>query len=165
MFTHRLAKLMALLLILNLVVTPVFAQKAKSGKGQVPVEDLKIWLTYLSSDELEGRATYSEGLGLAAAYIAEQLRALGVKPGGDNGSYFQRVKVLGIKSANHSTLTVEVKGESRTFNDGAGLTFPKNVGGKRSVTVDQVEFMGYGLDAPAANHNDYAEKNRLYPKR
>ena len=159
MFTHRLAKLMALLLILNLVVTPVFAQKAKAGKGQVPVEDLKTWLTYLSSDELEGRATYSEGLGLAAAYIAEQLRALGVKPGGDNGSYFQRVKVLGIKSANHSTLTVEVNGQSRTFNDGAGLTFPKNVGGKRSVTVDQVEFMGYGLDAPAANHNDYAGKN------
>lgn len=159
MLTNRLAKLMALLLILNLTMSPVAAQKAKPGKGQVAVDDLKTWLTYLSSDELEGRATFSEGLGIAAAYIAEQLRTMGVKPGGDNGSYFQRVKVLGVKSTNRSTLTVEVNGESRTFKDGAGIIFPKNVGGKRSLTIDQVEFLGYGLDAPAANHNDYAGKN------
>ncbi|MGH9769658.1 MAG: M28 family peptidase, partial [Blastocatellia bacterium] len=40
-----------------------------------------------------------------------------------------------------------------------GIGFPRNVGGKRSFTVDQVEFMGYGLDAPLANHNDYAGKD------
>lgn len=157
MNTFRWPKFLALLLALSLCGQPLLAQK--SSKGQVQTTDLKTWLTYLSSDELEGRATYSEGLGLAAAYLAEQLRALGVKPGGDNGSYFQRVKVLGIKSTNRSTLTVEVNGQSRTFNDGAGIAFPKNVGGKRSVTVEQVEFLGYGLDAPAVNHNDYAGKN------
>ncbi len=159
MFTRHLTKLVAVLLACSLALTSVPAQKSKAAKGQVPVEDLKTWLTYLSSDELEGRATYSEGLGLAAAYLAQQLQAMGVKPGGDNGSYFQRVKVLGIKSTNRSTLTVEVNGESRTFKDGAGISFPKNVGGKRSVTVEQVDFLGYGLDAPAANHNDYAGKN------
>ncbi|MGH9936400.1 MAG: M28 family peptidase, partial [Blastocatellia bacterium] len=40
-----------------------------------------------------------------------------------------------------------------------GMTLPKNVGGKRSFTADQVEFLGYGLDAPLANHNDYASKD------
>lgn len=159
MFNPRLTKLMAVLLAVSLSLISVPAQKTKAGKGQVPVEDLKTWLTYLSSDELEGRATFTEGLGIAAAYIADQLRAMGVKPGGENGSYFQRVKVQGVKSTNRSTVTVEVNGVSRTFNDGAGISFPKNVGGKRTVTVEQVEFMGYGLDAPAANHNDYAGKN------
>ncbi len=154
MLTRRLPTFLAHLLALSLLVTPVLAQKNK--KGAVSVEDLKTWLTYLSSDELEGRATYSEGLGLAAAYIAGQLREMGVKPGGDNGSYFQRVKVLGVKSTNHSTLTVEVNGQARTFKDGEGITFPKNIGGKRSFTVEQVEFLGYGLDAPQANHNDFA---------
>ncbi len=110
------------------------------------------------SNELEGRATFSEGLGLAAAYLAEQLRSWGVKPGGDNGSYFQRVRVLGVKSANRSTLAVEVNGQTRVFKDGEGVSFPKNVGGKRSFSVDQVEFLGYGLDAPLANHKDYAGK-------
>lgn len=130
MLIHRLAKPIALLLVFNLALGPVLAQKAKSGKGQVPVEDLKTWLTYLSSDELEGRATFSEGLGIAAAYIAQQLQSMGIKPGGDNGSYFQRVKVAGVKSTNRSTVTVEINGESRTFKDGAGITFPRNVGGK-----------------------------------
>jgi hypothetical protein len=146
-----------------MAVSAVPAQNLKTNKGaaQSPVqaEDLQKWLSYLSSDELEGRATFSEGLGLAAAYLAEQLRSFGVKPGGDNGSYFQRVRVLGVKSANHSTLTVEVNGQTRTFKNGEGISFPANVGGKRSLTVDQVEFLGYGLDAPLANHNDYAGKD------
>ncbi len=157
MFPRRFPQLLTILLSLSLLVNPLLAQKAR--KGTVQVEDLKTWLTYLSSDELEGRATYSEGLGLAAAYLAQHLKEMGIKPGGDNGSYFQRVKVLGIKSTNHSTLTVEANGQTRTFKDGEGITFPRNVGGKRSFTVEQVEFMGYGLDAPQANHNDFAGKD------
>jgi hypothetical protein len=132
---------------------------AANGRGAVREEDLREWLTYLASDELEGRATFSEGLGLAAAYIAQQLRSFGVQPGGDHGSYFQRVRVLGVKSSNRSTLTVEVGGQKRTFKDGAGLSFPKNVGGKRRFTIDAVEFLGYGFDAPLANHSDYAGKD------
>ncbi len=157
MRTPRLPNPLVLLLALSLLFPPLLAQKPQ--RGTVQTEDLKTWLTYLASDELEGRATYSEGLGLAAAYLAQQLRALGVKPGGDNGSYFQRVKVHNVKSTNRSTLTVEVNGQTRTFTDGAGIFFPKNVGGKRSVTLDQVEFVGYGLDAAGGNHNDYAGKN------
>jgi hypothetical protein len=148
-----------LIVTLCLTLSAVPAQNRKADNTKVQSEDLQKWLTYLASDELEGRATFSEGLGLAAAYLAEQLRSWGVKPGGDNGSYFQRVRVLGVKSANRSTLAVEVNGQTRTFKDGEGITFPRNVGGKRSFTVDQIEFLGYGLDAPLANHNDYAGKD------
>jgi hypothetical protein len=161
--SRRPARILALFVSLCLATSAVPAQNRKTDKGaaQSPVrsEDLQKWLSYLASDELEGRATFSEGLGLAAAYLAEQLRSWGVKPGGDNGSYFQRVRVIGVKSANHSTLTVEVNGQTRTFKNGEGVTFPANVGGKRSVTADQVEFLGYGLDAPLAKHNDYAGKD------
>ncbi|MFN7948165.1 MAG: M28 family peptidase [Blastocatellia bacterium] len=159
MLPRYLTRSLVLLLTLSLTLSAVPAQKARPGKAPIQVEDLKQWLSYLASDELEGRATFSEGLGLAAAYIADQLRAWNVKPGGDNGSYFQRVRVLGVKSTNRSTLTVEVNGQTRTFKDGEGISFPKNVGGKRSFTVDQIEFMGYGLDAPLANHNDYAGRD------
>lgn len=159
MLSRRVTRMFALAITLCLTLSAVPAQTRKAGSAKIQPEDLQKWLSYLSSDELEGRATFSEGLGLAAAYLAEQLRSLGVKPGGDNGSYFQRVRVLGVKSANHSTLAVEVNGQTRTFKDGEGITFPKNVGGKRSFSVDQVEFLGYGLDAPLANHNDYAGKD------
>src|SRR5215468_1782312 len=154
-----LTKTLVLSVALCLTISAVPAQNRKADKANVQADDLQKWLSYLASDELEGRATFSEGLGLAAAYLAEQLRSWGVKPGGDNGSYFQRVRVLGVKSANRSTLSVEVNGQTRVFKDGEGVAFPKNVGGKRSFTVDQVEFLGYGLDAPLASHNDYAGKD------
>src|SRR5437773_12559836 len=104
----------------GLICSPAVAAYAQ--QSSITPDSLRGWLTYLSSDELEGRATFSEGLGLAAAYIADQLKEAGVKPGGDQGTYFQRVEVLGIKSTNHSTVTVEVNGEKRTFKDGEGIT-------------------------------------------
>jgi hypothetical protein len=159
MLSRRPSRLLALLLALSLALSVVPAQSRKNGKPIIQEEDLRTWLAYLASDELEGRATFTEGLGLAAAYLAEQLRSWGVKPGGDNGSYFQRVRVLGCKSTNHSTLTLEINGKTRTFKDGEGIIFPKNVGGKRSFTIEQVEFLGYGLNAPLASHNDYAGKD------
>src|SRR5215813_14297707 len=131
-----------------------FAAVAGAQQFAITPDSLRTWLTYLSSDDLEGRATFSEGLGLAAAYIADQLKDAGVKPGGDHGTYFQRVEVLGIKSTNHSSVTIEVNGQRRTFKDGESIHFPSNVGGKRTVTVSQVEFVGYGLDIDA-DHNDY----------
>ena len=141
---------------LALPVCAVLAVAAFAQQSSITPESLRVWLTYLSSDELEGRATFSEGLGLAAAYIAEQLKEAGVKPGGDRGTYFQRVEVLGIKSTNRSTVTVEVNGQKRTFKDGEGITFPRNVGGKRTLTLNEIEFAGYGLDLDA-NYNDYKD--------
>src|SRR5262249_15953914 len=133
-----------------------FAAIAAAQQSSITPDSLRTWLTYLASDDLEGRATFSEGLGLAAAYIADQLKLAGVKPGGDHGSYFQRVEVLGVKSTNRSSVTVEVNGEKRTFKTGEGVRFPSNVGGKRSLTFDQVVFVGYGLNLDA-EHNDYKE--------
>ena len=140
----------------SLLICVLGAGIASAQQSSITPEALRGWLTYLASDELEGRATYSEGLGLAAAYIADQLKQAGVKPGGDHGTYFQRVEVLGIKSANHSTVTVELNGQKRTFRDGEGITFPRNVGGKRTLTLSQVEFAGYGLDL-GPDHNDYKD--------
>jgi hypothetical protein len=137
----------------------VAARPANGGREGITPEELKEWLGYLASDELEGRNTFSEGLGLAAAYIADQLKSWGVRPGGNNGSYFQRVAVLGVKSDNHSAITIEAGGQKKTFENGAGISFPANVGGKRMVESAQIEFLGYGLDAPLANHNDYQGKD------
>jgi hypothetical protein len=158
----RIRKLTAVITQLALVATFTFsaaAAKSNGGRDKITQEDLKEWLTYIASDELEGRNTYTEGLGLAAAYIAEHLHSWGVKPGGPNGSYFQRVSVLGVKSDNNSTVTVEVNGQTRTFKNKEAVNFPPNAGGKRSLSSDQIEFVGYGLNAPLVKHNDYAGKN------
>ena len=109
---------------------------------------------------MQGRALYSAGLGLAAAYIENHLRAWGAKPAGNQAtSYLQTVRIQGVRTRGRLTLTVQVGGETRTFVDGEGVTFPKYVGGARRLTVNRVEFVGYGLNAPRANHADFAGKN------
>jgi Peptidase family M28 len=157
---HHLRRITALVTQVALVAAFTFAPalaKSNSGRDNITASELKEWLTYIASDEFEGRNTFSEGLGLAAGYIAGQLKAFGVKPGGPNGSYFQRVAVLGVKSDNKSTVTVEVNGQSRTFKNKEGITFPAFIGSKRSFTADQIEFVGYGLSLP--DHSDYTGKN------
>ena len=136
------------------------AQAASKGGAQpVDARDLREWLTYIASDDLQGRAVFGTGIGLAASYIEDHLRAWGVKPAGDHGSYLQTVRVVGVKATSHSSVTVEVGGERRTFADGDGIRFPRNVGGKQQRTVERVEFLGYGLDVPAVAHEDYRGKD------
>src|SRR6266852_8375152 len=50
-------------------------------------------VTYLASDELKGRGDGSPELDKAADYIAEQFRLWGLRPMGDNNSYFQNFEV------------------------------------------------------------------------
>src|SRR6266508_409192 len=67
------------------------ATAAGGGIGSIKSQDLKEWLSYIASDELQGRAVYSAGIGLAAAYIEDHLKAWGTKPAGDPGRYLQTV--------------------------------------------------------------------------
>jgi Peptidase family M28 len=142
--------------VLGFAVAPL---TATGGLASIKPADLKTWLTYVASDELQGRQIYSEGLGLTAGYIQAHLDAWGVKPAGDRGGYLQAVRVLGVKTASHSSVTVQSGAQSRTFKDGEGITFARNVGGRRTLSIERVEFIGYGLDAPGANHFDLRGKD------
>src|SRR5690348_5505666 len=99
----------AIVLTLLLAAVGVLAAgPAHGGSASITPAALRGWLTYIASDTLEGRQIYTEGLGLAAAYIEEHLASWQVTPGGDHGTYFQTVKVLGVKTTSHSRVTVSV---------------------------------------------------------
>jgi hypothetical protein len=122
--------------------------------------DLKRWLTTLASDAMEGRVNGTDSLVRAGDYLAAEAGAIGLEPGGDNGTFFENFQVTGARTVtNRSTLTVEVNGQTRVFRHGEGVRFPPFVGGRRSFTLDQVEFIGYGLDDPALRHDDFAGKD------
>ena len=154
---RRRAPILLAALVIGLGTLP--AAGTSAARESIKADDLKEWLSYIASDELQGRATYSAGLDLAAAYISDRLRAWGVKPGGDNHSFLQTVRVLGVKTTSRSSVTVTVAGETRTYQDGAGVTFPKNSGVSRALTVRRVEFAGYGVNVPGVNHLDFHGRN------
>lgn len=160
MHSRRLSVFYAAVVALMLAPAIGVAQRAAApqattgGRASITPAELKDWLTYISSDELEGRQVFHEGLGLAANYIVEHLQQWGLKPAGDNGTYFQDVKVLGVDTTSESSVTVSVNGQTRTFKDGEGVTFPKNQGGPQTVS-GAASFVGYGLDIPDAHIDDY----------
>ncbi len=156
---RRFAAFIIALLVAMPFGTGVPAGQARSAAvvpAPISEQEVREYLTYIASDGLEGRATYTEGLGLAAAYIAQHLTEWGLQPGGDNGTYFQRVPNYGVRTTRQSTVTVTAGGETRTFRDAEGFLLPANQGGRQTLTFEAVEFAGYGLSVPEAKHDDYA---------
>ena len=139
---------------------PAVLEAQGSRRATIAEGDLRQWLTYLSSDELQGREVFTEGYGLAAQYVAERLRDMGVKPAGDAGSYFQSVQQKGYRITNNSSVTIEAPGKAPvTFKHGQGVTFSNNAGGAQTLTFDGVEFVGYGLAMAEPARDDYAGRN------
>jgi len=64
---------------------------AQRGLDTISATQMKDYLTFIASDEMEGRDTPSRGLDTTAKFIAMNLTRWGFKPAGDNGSYFQRI--------------------------------------------------------------------------
>ena len=130
---------------------------SKGGINSIQPEPLKEWLSYIASDELQGRQIYTEGLGLAAAYIADHLKEWGVKPAGEDGTYFQTVKVVGVRTTSRASVTVDVNGQSAPSRTAKGSRSRRTWAASRRSRGDQIEFVGYGLQIPTANIDDYAK--------
>jgi peptidase M28-like protein len=154
------APLALAMLVAGSALPPLAAQSKPASPRFATIReaDLRQYLAYISADQLLGREVFTEGFGMAAGYVSAHLEQWGVKPMGENGTYFQTVKLNDVKVATDNTsVTVSVGGQSRTFKNGAGVTFSIPAGGKQSATINGVEFLGYGLYLPG--HDDYAGKN------
>jgi len=162
--SHRIL-VFALAVLVASAVQPwrLLAQAPSPAKGvkfaQISEADMKEWLTYLSSDELQGRQIYTEGYGLAAQYIADHLKAWGVKPIGDNGSYFQIVRMKGYRVANNSSITITGPDGTKTFKNGDHVTFPTNAGKVRYQGVETgVRFSASNKASVFANASFYRNR-------
>jgi hypothetical protein len=88
----RYARPLLSFLILSAVVPAIANGPAKvANSDAITAHRLKSHLTFVASDEMEGRDTPSRGLNVTARYLESQLMLWGVKPMGDNGTYFQRM--------------------------------------------------------------------------
>jgi hypothetical protein len=81
--------------------------------AQVDPKDLRADVSFLASDALEGRANLSQGLAVAAEYIAAQFRRVGLEPAGDDG-YFQNAAYIQAK-ARMEGLEITLKINERQF--------------------------------------------------
>jgi peptidase M28-like protein len=77
----------------------------------IQAAQLKEWLYVVASDEMEGRDTPSRGLDMTAKFIADHLSQWGVKPGGDDGTYFQKFALTSRRVEPEMTIA-SVNGQS-----------------------------------------------------
>ena len=116
-------------------------------------------IKYLASDELEGRGDGAPGLEKAADYIAENFRASGLEPGGDNGSFSQHFELtsgLSILPGNGVTFTSPRRTASLEIGRDYELL---STSPEASTTPLPVVFAGYGISAAALQYDDYAGIN------
>src|SRR5262249_6801604 len=67
-------------------------------------------VTYLASDDLEGRGVSTRGINLAADYIANEFKQAGLKPAGVDGSYFQPFTMISGSSKPDGVSTLTLRG-------------------------------------------------------
>ena len=129
-------------------VTPTFP----SIDGQAILQHINV----LASDEYEGRAPGSKGEDLTIAYLEDQFKKLGLKPGNTDGTYIQKVPLVGITPDNTGPLTF--RRGPRTlrlkYKDDV-VAWTKRVAETASVENSEVVFVGYGIVAPEQNWDDY----------
>jgi Zn-dependent M28 family amino/carboxypeptidase len=111
---------------------------------------------YLSHDLLEGRGTGQRGGDLTAEYIATQFAEYGLKPAGDHGSYMQKVPLVGITTLPETQFSLVPKqGEPMNLKPlDEYVAFDQTQQSQSEVDADIV-FVGYGIEAPEYNWDDY----------
>lgn len=124
--------------------------KPESGNGVnvISASALKDYLNFIASDEMEGRDTPSKGLDMAAKFLATNLSRWGLKPGGDNGSFFQKISLTRTKTDSANT-SIEIAGQA--YKPGSDfIAFPSPI----DITAPVV-FVSHGWVIKSKNINPY----------
>lgn len=95
---------------------PASAASTHGGAEQITAEQLKAYLYFIASDEMEGRDTPSRGLDTTAKFIAMNLTRWGLKPAGDDGTFFQRIALRRVRIDPEQT-HAEFNGRSFKYGD------------------------------------------------
>lgn len=142
-----------LLVTALLCINRVAAQDLSS---RFDADKLRQRVIRLSADDFEGRGPGTAGGKRAAQYIANELRAAGVKPG-NRKAYFQNVPMIGVKADPNTQLTVSGPNGTQSFKFADEFVATTSAQAA-DVSIDsEIVFAGYGVDAPLYNWNDYSD--------
>jgi Peptidase family M28 len=128
---------------------------AKNGTDQVSETALEAHMHFLASDLLEGREAGTRGYDIAAAYVAAQMRQMGLSPAGTDG-YLQIVPLRKFQLAPEPVrLTIGQEDRTERYTDGDHIAaYPSESEPTQRVEASMV-FAGHGIVAPEFKRDDY----------
>ena len=129
----------------------------KNAIGSINKEDMILHISAISSDDFMGRAPATVGEELTIAYLSQQFEKIGLKPG-NGDSYFQEVPLIKISADRN--MSFKIRAGKREFD----LKFAEDFSGGTPQLTNEIAFensdiifVGYGINAPEYNWNDYKD--------
>lgn len=158
--------MLAHLLIASIVTAPPpgkappLSAAEKAAAAKISGAALEAHTRFLSHDLLEGRLPGTRGDELAVQYVAAQFRAYGLEPGGEDGTYFQKVPMVGIEVKPPPSVTFAGPAGSKPLALAVGKDMVISSGnqtGEAKVDAAEVVFAGYGIVAPEYQWDDFKD--------
>src|SRR5690348_7255351 len=133
---------------------PPAAQKAMNA---IDAEKIRATVKYLADDALQGRGTGQKGGDMAADWIAAQFKSYGLAPAGDQGTYFQKIDFFGVTTDPKQTKFsfVPKSGPQMALKFADDYVANDQTHAQKSEIDAPLVFVGYGINAPEYNWDDY----------
>lgn len=128
---------------------------ASAQNGGISAGRIREHTRFLSSDLLEGRGVGQRGGQIATEYLASQLAIAGAQPAGDNGTYFQRVPLVGLETQPDAKLTAAAGDKSADFrllDDFVAVNMTQQ---PDATFQAPAIFVGHGITAPEYQWDDF----------
>jgi Zn-dependent M28 family amino/carboxypeptidase len=136
---------------------PGLPQAALDAARGIDPEQIRASVKELADDKYQGRYPGTPGGVAAAKYIADQLAGYGVKPAGDDGSFFQKVPFFAMHTVADKTqfALVPKTGAPIDLKFADDYVVNNQSGATESLIDAPIVFVGHGIDAPEYQWDDY----------
>ena len=131
--------------------TSITSSDVEKAYQSINSEQLAEHIKVLASDEFGGRAPSSKGEELTLAYLTDQFKALGFEPG-NGDSFLQEVPLVSLEADSDMVLTIGGKDYQYKKDMVMGSS---RISAKQSIKDSELVLVGYGVNAPEYNWNDY----------
>ncbi|MGI9225086.1 MAG: M28 family peptidase [Woeseiaceae bacterium] len=129
---------------------------AEEASRQITDEYMRGIVIEISSDAYEGRGPGSPGDVKAREYIAAQMEEMGLQPGAADGIWEQPFDLVGVNAMQPESWAFQGQGETKTFKQWDEFIIGSGVQAERAEVDDaEVVFVGYGIQAPEYDWDDY----------
>ncbi|MEW6730493.1 MAG: M28 family metallopeptidase [Acidobacteriota bacterium] len=150
----------ALTILVTIALTiagAVGASGPEAALASINASDILTYIRRLASDEFEGRAPASKGEEMTLNYLVENFKKLGLKPGNPDGTYLQKVPLIGYTPEPQLSFIAGDKTVKLQYRDDFVASTRRLV---EQVSIDgDLVFVGYGAAAPEFNWNDYKNED------
>jgi Zn-dependent M28 family amino/carboxypeptidase len=131
-------------------------QTPLSSLPQIEPQAILERIKVLGADDFEGRAPGSQGEERTVAYLETEFKTLGLKPGNTDGTYIQKVPLVGITAKPTTPLTISKGNGKQVFKwRDEVVAWTKHVAETASIDESDLIFAGYGVTAPEFSWDDF----------